>query len=229
MCSIHSNQKYFCTFCLEKSEVIGHYTLNCPNSVCKECGVNEDLKKKRPKLLFKDGFRKSIQTAKKETSPIKQKVILESDVNFEYKAKLKPKFNTHYHTKTLPSLSWKTGPKPKNDRSHGIFGQRRFDMEKIKRHSELFNETNREQFDYANKTKSHGFGEKMLKKMGWSEGDGLGRVSYDFYELHTVKILIVLVNFKTRRNESKKRFTFIDFLTINNVCFFTAMLFGAVL
>lgn len=143
--------------------------------MCKECGVNGHLKKARPTLLFMDGFRKSLQTAKKETSPIKQKVILESDVNLECKAKLKPKFNTHYHTNTLPSLSWKTGPKPKNGRSQGIFGQRRFDMEKIKKHSELFNETNREQFDYANKTKSHGFGEKMLKKMGWSEGDGLGR------------------------------------------------------
>ena len=174
MCSIHSNQKYFCTFCLEKSEVIGHYTLNCPKSVCKECGVNRD-------------------------SPIKEKVILESDVNFENKAKLKPKFNTYYQTKTLPSLSWKTGRKsqnsekvlvPKNDRSHGIFGQRRFVMEKIKKHSELFNETkswsNQAQFDYAKKSKSPGFGEQMLKKMGWSEGDGLGRVSYDDYELHTV-------------------------------------------
>ena len=154
--------------------------------MCKECGVNGHLKRDRPKLLSMDGFRKSLQTAKKETSPIKQEVILESDVNFEYKAKLKLEFNTNYHTNTLPSLSWKTGRKPKNDRSQGIFGQRRFDMEKIKKHSELFNETNREQFDFANKTKSHGFGEKMLKKMGWSEGDGLGRVSYDGYELHTV-------------------------------------------
>ena len=206
MCSIHSNQKYFCTFCLEKSEVIGHYTLNCPKSVCKECGVNEKKKKERSKSLFMDEFHKSLQMAKKETYPIKEKVILESDVNFEYKAKLKPKFNTHYHTKTLPSLSWKTGRKPKNDRSHGIFGQRRFDMEKIKKHSELFSETNHEQFDYANKTKSHGFGEKMLKKMGWSEGDGLGRVSYDFYEL--LKILNVLVDFTTRRNESRKNIYF---------------------
>ena len=206
MCSIHSNQKYFCTFCLEKSEVIGHYTLNCPKSVCKECGVNEDLKKKPPTLSLMDGFRKSLQTVKKETSPIKQKVVLESDVNFEYKTKLKPKFNTYYHTNTLPSLSWKTGPKPKYHRSHGIFGKRRFDLEKIKKNSELFNETNHEKFDYANKTKSHGFGEKILKKMGWSEGDGLGRVSYDFYEL--LKILIVLVNFTTRRNETRKNIYF---------------------
>ena len=99
MCTIHSNQKYFCTFCLEKSEVIGHYTLNCPKSVCKECGVNGYLKKERPKSLFMDEFHKSLQMAKKETYPIKEKVILESDVNFEYKAKLKPKFNTYYRTK----------------------------------------------------------------------------------------------------------------------------------
>ena len=192
MSSINNNKKDCCTFCQEKSEVIGHSTFNCPNSVCKECGVNGHLKKRCPTLLFMDRYRKSLQAAKKE---IKQKNIL---------AKLKPKFNTCYHTKTLPSLSWNTGPKTKNYRSHGIFGQRRFNMDKIKKHSELFNETNHEQFDYANKTKSHGFGEKMLKKMGWSEGDGLGRVSYDFYELHTIKILIVLVNFTTRRNESRK-------------------------
>ena len=177
MCSIHSNQKYFCTFCLEKSEVIGHYTLNCPKSVCKECGVNEDLKKKPPTLSLMDGFRKSLQTVKKETSPIKQKVVLESDVNFEYKTKLKPKFNTYYHTNTLPSLSWKTVPKIKNNRSHGIFGKRRFDLEKIKKNSELFNETNHENLIMPTRLNLVVLGRKYSRKWdGVKEMDWAGLV-----------------------------------------------------
>ena len=177
MSLVNNKNKDCCTICVENYEVIEHSAFNCPKSVCKECGVTGHLKKRCPTLLFMNGYRKSLQAA------IKQNVIL---------AKLKPKINTCYFTKTLPSLSWKIVPKIKksekvlvlkNDRSHGIFGQRRFYMEKIKKHSELFNETSEEQFDYA---KSHGFGEQMLKKMGWNEGDGLGRVSYDCYGLHTI-------------------------------------------
>ena len=48
----------FCFFCQEKSEIVGHSYLNCPRSVCKECGISGHIIKNCPVLLHADDFRK---------------------------------------------------------------------------------------------------------------------------------------------------------------------------